>query len=129
MSGALRRQAGLLGPGPGHGLQHHAHLAAIGSPHHAHLAGYMHTAHTRRELADLVVASIYVNPTQFAAHEDFDVYPRDVVSPQLGGGPVARSASQPAPQSSIHPVHPSCFVPATQPPPPQRPAQRPAHSL
>lgn len=35
---------------------------------------------TYREKADIVVASIYVNPTQFAAHEDFDVYPRNAVS-------------------------------------------------
>lgn len=47
--------------------------------------GYLHEGHlslvrTARDLADHVVASIYVNPAQFAPHEDFDTYPRDSTS-------------------------------------------------
>mmetsp|Transcript_40333 Transcript_40333/g.89566 ORF Transcript_40333/g.89566 Transcript_40333/m.89566 type:complete len:320 (-) Transcript_40333:719-1678(-) len=45
--------------------------------------GYLHEGHislvrAAKERADVVVASIYVNPTQFSKNEDFDVYPRDV---------------------------------------------------
>ncbi|MCJ7811729.1 pantoate--beta-alanine ligase [bacterium] len=44
--------------------------------------GYLHEGHISllriaRKQTDVVVLSIYVNPTQFAPHEDLDRYPRD----------------------------------------------------
>lgn len=44
--------------------------------------GYFHEGHlnlmrTGRKCGDCLVVSIYVNPTQFAPTEDFEVYPRD----------------------------------------------------
>lgn len=45
--------------------------------------GYLHRGHVSlmhaaRTEADVVVTSIFVNPLQFAAHEDLDDYPRDL---------------------------------------------------
>lgn len=45
--------------------------------------GYFHAGHlslmrAARETCDIVVVSIFVNPTQFAPDEDFGSYPRDV---------------------------------------------------
>jgi pantoate--beta-alanine ligase len=47
--------------------------------------GFFHEGHLElmrrgRELSDIVVVSIFVNPTQFGPHEDFDSYPRDMES-------------------------------------------------
>jgi pantoate--beta-alanine ligase len=49
--------------------------------------GYLHRGHTSlieraRALADTVVTTIFVNPTQFAPNEDFEQYPRDLARDQ-----------------------------------------------
>ena len=45
--------------------------------------GFLHEGHLRlvdrgREMADVIVVSVFVNPTQFGPADDFDRYPRDL---------------------------------------------------
>ena len=81
-------------------------VPTMGGIHGGHLA-LMERA---RAVADRVVVSIYVNPTQFAANEDFDSYPRGLEADMASIG--QRADMVYAPVDLYHPSHATQVNPA-----------------
>ena len=83
-------------------------VPTMGSIHEGHLA-LIQTAHT---LADHVIVTIFVNPTQFAEGEDFDSYPRALDADLAAIRDAGAADVVFAPQGMYVPDHATTIVPA-----------------
>ena len=83
-------------------------VPTMGGIHDGHLALMRHAA----SMADKVVVSIYVNPTQFAAGEDFERYPRGLEADMSQIAALDKVHALFAPTAFYHRDHATSVVPA-----------------
>lgn len=82
-------------------------VPTMGGLHEGHLA----LVEAALASHDRVVTSLYVNPTQFAAHEDLDHYPRNLVADQQALALFGDRVSLYAPQTLYGPGHATMITP------------------
>jgi pantoate--beta-alanine ligase len=94
--------------------------------------GYLHEGHLTlmreaRKHGDEIVASIFVNPTQFGPGEDFERYPRDMEQDVLLAGEVGVTAIFAPPVREMYPERYQTFVEVTEVTRPLCGRSRPVH--
>src|SRR5438046_10537711 len=80
-------------------------VPTMGALHEGHLS----LIHEARALCDVVVVSVFVNPTQFGPAEDFKSYPRDLTR---DAALLAEYNLEYAFASSVGEIYPACFLPS-----------------
>ena len=95
LADALRSQDRRIGLVPTMGALHDGHLSLI---------------RRARDLSDVVVVSVFVNPTQFVAGEDFETYPRDLEQDLLGISEAGGEVVFTPPPEEMYPERFSTYV-------------------